>query len=256
VFHAPYNKLVEKSFARLYLVDAIRRYEESGVVDVRDRDLEPWIKGGKETMGDRELDKVLKGKSGGVFKSKLEASNEVSKRVGNTYAASIMMGICSLVDKEGGERGGLKPGATVGIFSYGSGAIATMYGLRVRATGGEFTVGRMAGKLNLRERIGRREKVGAEELDMALDCRARMHTKGNDYSPAYPVDRLFPGTYYLVNIDDKFRRFYDVYEGPGAKGGKLCPPVVVREAEEEKKKVRGGDGWSEATAKVTYCMYI
>ena len=42
------------------------------------------------------------------------------------------MGIASLVDKEGGERGALRPGATVGLFSYGSGAIATMYGLKVK----------------------------------------------------------------------------------------------------------------------------
>ena len=130
--------------------------------------------------------------------------------------------------------------ATVGLFSYGSGAIATMYGLKVkeRKEGDKFTLARMSNNLKLRERLSTREKVSAAELDMALDCRARMHTKGNDYSPAYPVERLFPGTYYLVNIDEKFRRFYDVYEGgvPPVAGTPLCPPVVKREAEEEEKK--------------------
>ena len=38
-FHAPYNKLVQKSFARLYLVDARRRYTKTGMIDVRDKDL-------------------------------------------------------------------------------------------------------------------------------------------------------------------------------------------------------------------------
>ena len=138
----------------------------------------------------------------------------MSKHVGNTYAASIMMGICSLVDAEGGQKGGLKPDASVCLFSYGSGAIATMYSLRVRATKDKyFSLSRMQECLKLRERLDKRHKVTAKELDMALDCRARMHTKGNNYSPVYPINMLFPDTFYLVNVDEKFRRFYDVYRG-------------------------------------------
>ena len=82
MFHEPYNKLVEKSFARLYLCDAQRRYAlNNNTVDVRDKDLTPWLTGAKPTSGDRDLEKVLKAKSKEAFKVKLEASNEVSKMV-------------------------------------------------------------------------------------------------------------------------------------------------------------------------------
>jgi 3-oxoacyl-(acyl-carrier-protein) synthase len=53
-----------------------------------------------------------------------------------------------------------------------------------------------------------REQVAAHELDLALDTRAKMHTSAVPYTPLYPQDRLFPGTYYLTQIDAQWRRHY------------------------------------------------
>jgi hydroxymethylglutaryl-CoA synthase len=41
------------------------------------------------------------------------------------------------------------------------------------------------------------------------NLRERAHLK-KDYSPEGKADTLFPGTYYLTGIDDKFRRSYAV----------------------------------------------
>jgi hypothetical protein len=30
------------------------------------------------------------------------------------------------------------------------------------------------------------------------------------YTPSTPIDGLFPGTFYLTHIDEKFRRFYSI----------------------------------------------
>ena len=143
VFHAPYNKLVQKSHARLYLIDAKRRVEkmkresdeEKKSVDQDGVDIEnplaEWLtKPNEETYSDRTLDGVLKKLAAPSFKKRLADSNSASKAIGNTYTASVFMGLASLIDKAGG-RGDLTPGKNLVVFSYGSGALATMYRLHV-----------------------------------------------------------------------------------------------------------------------------
>ena len=95
----------------------------------------------------------------------------------------------------------------------------------------------MVDAMKLTQRLESREEVGPGELDMALDTRARMHGAGAPYTPVYPtVGRLFPGTYYLQSIDEKWRRIYervplDAKMAPH--GSSLAPESVL--------KLSGGD---------------
>lgn len=97
----------------------------------------------------------------------------------------------------------------------------------------KFTIETMTAALQLTQRLASREEVHPSELDHALETRARMHRAGAPYMPVYPtVGRLFPGTYYLQGIDDKWRRSYarvslnaPVVTEPGEP---LAPPVVLR----------------------------
>ena len=84
----------------------------------------------EETYTDPSLEGILKKVSAEAFKEKLGDANLASKLVGNTYAASVFLGLASLIDRVGG-RGDLTPGKSVAVFSYGSGALATMYRLKV-----------------------------------------------------------------------------------------------------------------------------
>lgn len=127
VFHAPYNKLVQKSFGRLYYLDA-RRKAEKGRETPDEFDKEILTKPIEETYNDRGLEGVLKKVSADAFKEKLGDANMASKLVGNTYTASVFLGMASLIDRVGG-RGELTPGKSIAVFSYGSGALATMYRL-------------------------------------------------------------------------------------------------------------------------------
>ena len=137
-FHAPYNKLVQKSFARLFLADARRRYaacdnDEKKEVpeEAENNPLKPWLdKVIEETYSDKDLEKVLKTVSGAAYKQRLTDSNAARIDVGNTYTASVFLGLASLVDRAGG-RGDLTPNKSIVMFSYGSGALATMYNLQV-----------------------------------------------------------------------------------------------------------------------------
>jgi len=246
VFHAPYNKLVQKSHARLYLIDAKRRYakkmkseseEEKKSVDQDGVDTEnplaEWLtKPNEETYSDRTLDGVLKKLAAPSFKTRLADSNSASKAIGNTYTASVFLGLASLIDKAGG-RGDLTPGKNLVVFSYGSGALASMYRLHVRVPSQtRFSVQKMAESLSLTQRLESREEIHPSELDNALETRARMHRAGAPYSPVYPnVGRLFPGTYYLNGIDSKWTRTYSrvpLDAKMEKHGTSLAPPIVLR----------------------------
>lgn len=129
VFHSPYNKLVQKSYGRLFLIDARLRLE--GGKEEKDDPLAEWLtKPIEETYSDKALEKVLKTVSAEAYTQRFKDSNAASIKIGNTYAASVFLGLASLVDGAG-STGALSPGKTIGVFSYGSGALATMYCLHV-----------------------------------------------------------------------------------------------------------------------------
>jgi hydroxymethylglutaryl-CoA synthase len=133
VFHAPYNKLVQKSYARLYLMDARRKHELMDEEEKKgdEQPLAEWLaKPIEETYTDRNLETALKNLSALSFKKRLVDANVASREVGNTYTASVFLGLSSLVDRVG-RRGELIPGKKIVVFSYGSGALATMYRLHV-----------------------------------------------------------------------------------------------------------------------------
>lgn len=237
VFHAPYNKLVQKSYGRLFLMDARRgrEAEEDANLDA----LADWVgKPIEETYSDKALEKALKTVSAKAYEQRFKYSNSASKLIGNTYTASVFLGLASLIDKAG-TNGELSPGKVIGIFSYGSGALATMYCLHVRTPSSQstFTVSKMANAMKLTQRLESREEVHPGELDMALDTRARMHGAGAPYTPVYPtVGRLFPGTYYLKAIDEKWRRIYERVPLDAAMaphGTSLAPESVLRMADRD-----------------------
>jgi len=242
VFHAPYNKLVQKSYGRLFFMDARRKYEMTGEISNNEEegmgfDLELLTKPIGETYTDKALESKLKKQSAADYKKRLSDANMVSKLVGNTYTASVFLGLASLIDRAGG-RGDLSPGKSIAVFSYGSGSLATMYRLSVREPlSSRFSIEKMANALKLMDRLTSREKVHPCELDHALESRARMHRTGSPYSPVYPtVGRLFPGTYYLNGIDSSWRRTYsrvplDAKMDPH--GTPLAPPIVMRLAKRD-----------------------
>ena len=122
VFHAPYNKLVQKSYGRLMFMDARRRNEEHG--EKKDDSesqspLTPWLaKPAEDTYDDKSLEKSLKILSANAFEQRFKDSNAASKMIGNTYTASVFFGLASLVDRAG-RTGDLSPGKSIGLFSYG-----------------------------------------------------------------------------------------------------------------------------------------
>lgn len=198
VFHAPYNKLVQKSFARLVYQDML-----AGLIDAAA--IEQWKQvSPKLTYEDKNLEAALKKASEPLYKEKVALAAEVSRQTGNTYTASVWMNMANLVS----ELGASLDGKRVSLFSYGSGALASMMSVIPSATVQErFSLARMQQVLNISARLVKREKLTPADLNVALTARENSHN-GVPFAPTFLTDRLVPGTYYLVSISEKYERFY------------------------------------------------
>eukprot|EP01033_Poteriospumella_lacustris_P007059 gene7059-5083_t len=198
VFHSPYNKLVQKSFGRLLFLDMLQGRVDASAV-------EKWLTMPIEkTYEDKELETALKKISAEGYRQKVDISCKVSKQIGNTYTAAVYMNLSNLVSAVGENLLGKR----VVVFSYGSGALASMFSVIARETGHPvFNLQNIQQVLDLPHRLAAREKCTPAELQAALQTREDGHGI-KPFVPKCTCDKLAPGTYYVDHINDKSERVY------------------------------------------------
>ena len=207
--HSPYNKLVQKGFARLLLGDFLSdadaaEFGGEAVQKYRDATAESLV-------SDRDAEKVFVGLSAERFKAKCSPSDTISRQVGNCYTGALYMNLLSLVSNVGAAL----EGQEVLLFSYGSGAVATAFSVRCRAPaaanakgGAEpFSLARIGAAADAVARLAARTPADLATFNGAMDMRAAVYGK-SDWEPAGATTDLLPGTYYLVKVDDQYRRTY------------------------------------------------
>ena len=153
----------------------------------------------------RGLEAALKKASEPLYKEKVALATEVSRQTGNTYTASVWMNLSNLVSELGA---GLSDKRVV-LFSYGSGALASMMTIQPSATvdNERFSLARIQSVLRISERLANREKLTPADLDAALTAREVSHGVV-PFKPTFLTDRLLPGTYFLESISANHERFY------------------------------------------------
>uniref|UniRef100_A0A665VQP0 Hydroxymethylglutaryl-CoA synthase n=1 Tax=Echeneis naucrates TaxID=173247 RepID=A0A665VQP0_ECHNA len=206
VFHSPYCKLVQKSLARLMLNDFLSHPNpntETGPFTGLDafRDVKH-----EETYFDRDVEKAFMKASAELFDRKTKPSLLISNQNGNMYTPSVYGCLASLIAQCTPSQ---IAGQRIGIFSYGSGFAATLYSLRVTQ---DPTPGSCLDKLvsslsDLKVRLDSRTKVSPVVFSENMKLREETHHLAS-YVPRGSVDDLFPGTWYLTRVDDKYRREY------------------------------------------------
>ncbi|KAK3522222.1 hypothetical protein QTP70_033391 [Hemibagrus guttatus] len=206
VFHSPYCKLVQKSLARLLLNDFLSHPKpnmESGPF----RGLEAFrdVKA-EDTYFDRDVEKAFMKASAEMFEQKTKASLLISNQNGNMYTPSVYGCLASILAQFTPQQ---LAGQRIGLFSYGSGFAATLYSIRVTQ---DATPGSMLDKLvsslsDLQARLDSRKKVPPAVFADNMKLREETHHLAN-YVPQGSVDELFPGTWYLTRVDEKYRRYY------------------------------------------------
>ncbi|KAF6204121.1 hypothetical protein GE061_002461 [Apolygus lucorum] len=202
VFHSPYGKLVEKSFARLVLNDFLSTPEETilelypGLEKFSNIKLE-------ETYFDRDVEKGFMTFSKELFKKKTLPSLLLSNQVGNMYTASLYGGLVSyLISKSVEELGGKR----VGFFSYGSGLASTMFSIKLVAGP---KLSQLVSQLTyVHDLLAQRHKIDPAEYTKMMESKEANYNKA-PFSPTSSTDLLFPGTWFLVDVDSQYRRTYD-----------------------------------------------
>ncbi|KDO63606.1 hypothetical protein CISIN_1g012353mg [Citrus sinensis] len=102
VFHSPYNKLVQKSFARLLFNDFMRN--ASSVDEAAKEKLGPFSTlSGDESYQSRDLEKVSQQLAKPLYDAKVQPSTLIPKQVGNMYTASLYAALASLIHNKHSE---------------------------------------------------------------------------------------------------------------------------------------------------------
>ncbi|PYH88194.1 putative hydroxymethylglutaryl-CoA synthase [Aspergillus ellipticus CBS 707.79] len=195
LFHSPTCKVVQKAFARLLFNDYLARPEHPFFEGVPEKFREM---GYEESLEDKELMKVFVGLAEERFRRRVAPSLEVASLCGNMYTASLYGCLISFIDNvrfDGASK-------RVGMFSYGSGLVSSMFSVRVVGD-----VSDMAAKVDLKARLKARRVVSPDVYEKVCQLREQAYMT-RDYLPFTSTDDLVDGTYYLSCVNDKFEREY------------------------------------------------
>ncbi|KAK2586161.1 hypothetical protein KPH14_001428 [Odynerus spinipes] len=205
LFHSPYCKLVQKSFARLAFVDFLNTSKQE--VSEKYKELEKFHDAKLEdTYFDRDIEKAFVTLSKPNFAQKTQPSLFLANQVGNMYTPSVYSGLVSLlISKPISELSGSK----VGVFSYGSGLCSSMYSLTITkdASDGSSLKKIISSLSYVKPQLEARKQVSPEDYTSTLELRQKNYHSA-PYESQSSINHMFPGTYYLVQIDDKYRRTY------------------------------------------------
>eukprot|EP00052_Salpingoeca_macrocollata_P033188 m.7624 g.7624 ORF g.7624 m.7624 type:complete len:462 (-) comp4814_c0_seq1:42-1427(-) len=196
VFHAPYNKLVQKSFGRYLYMDFLRGRLASPQVE---QAFAPFAGMALEdTRRDKDFLNALREISKQQYKDMVAPSELITKECGNSYCGSLYAGLLSLIEN----RAATLQDKRILMFSYGSGLAATQFSLKVAGD-----VQHIKQKINVKQRLDARVAITPEEFTDILARRESTHAR-LDYTPQQSPSILSRGTFRLLQVDNLGRRSY------------------------------------------------
>jgi hydroxymethylglutaryl-CoA synthase len=197
VFHVPTCKLVTKCYARLMYDDYLESpstFESEIPEEIKSIDYE-------KSLTDKLVEKTFLTIAKEKSSKRLSPSLIGPTNTGNMYTASVFSSLASLLTYVDADD---LAGKRISLFSYGSGLASSFYSLVVK---GDITS--IVEKLELKHQLENRLTVSPEEYEASLALREKAHLQ-KDFKPTGPIERLRQDTYYLTEVDDKFRRQYAV----------------------------------------------
>ncbi|XP_054162051.1 hydroxymethylglutaryl-CoA synthase 1-like [Oppia nitens] len=205
IFHAPYCKLVQKSIARLVLLNYLQSSENQCNDTYNQLERYKNIKL-EDTYSDRELEKLLLTLSKPTFQKKTDPSLMLPRTIGNMYTASLYACLTSFLLSESLDS--LKNKKLL-LFSYGSGLAASMFSARISSdTSPNSALAKMLKVVSdIPDRLKSRHRVSAKVFEEALNLREKTHNSA-PYQPIGQTDNLSTGTFFLTSVSDKYHRTY------------------------------------------------
>ncbi|KAI9929105.1 hypothetical protein ASPWEDRAFT_49242 [Aspergillus wentii DTO 134E9] len=197
-FHAPTCKLVQKSFGRMlyndYLANPTHPAFAEVAAELRDMDY-------NKSLTDKNVEKTFMGLTKKRFGDRVKPALDVATLCGNMYTATVYAGLASLLSNVTFDPAQPK---RIGLFSYGSGLASSLFSAKIVGD-----VSYMAEKLDLHKRLDARTVLPPQAYDDMCILREHAHLKKN-FKPVGNPETIVPGTYYLTEVDDMFRRQYDI----------------------------------------------
>ncbi|EDQ86062.1 uncharacterized protein MONBRDRAFT_11388 [Monosiga brevicollis MX1] len=195
IFHAPYNKLVQKSMGRFVYQEFLRHPEALP-------ELAPMKDfaqlSNEETYVDRDFQKQLSALTKPHYQKYVQDSEYITKECGNSYCGSLYAGLLSLIDNKAKDLVGKR----IMMFSYGSGLAATLFSIKVNED-----VSFIKDTVQVKPRLESRTKLEPSTFEQELETRENNYTKF-DYQIPQGAAGLRRGTYFLTEIDALERRKY------------------------------------------------
>lgn len=201
-FHVPTCKLVTKSFARLLYNDFSSNPD--AFAGKLDKDTFESIKAVsyESSLTDRNVEKVFLGLAKEQSAKRLTAALKVPTNTGNMYTASCWASLASLLYFIGSDE---LQDKRLSIFSYGSGLASTLLSAKVVGD-----ISHITKVLDLDYKLGEgRKQRTPQEYVEHIELREKAHLQ-KSFEPSGSVDDIASGAYYLVDINDKFQRRYEI----------------------------------------------
>ncbi|CAK9437516.1 uncharacterized protein LODBEIA_P18940 [Lodderomyces beijingensis] len=203
-FHVPTCKLVAKSYARLLYNDYKSNPEAfEKLIDSETRKAIDELSY-DASLTDKLLEKTFVTLAKAETKKRVDPALRVPTNTGNMYTASAWVSLASLLYYVGSKDLQKK---RLGVFSYGSGLASTLLSVTVVSDISDITK-----VLDFDFKLGNGRKIESpEQYVAAIELREKAHLQ-KDFKPSGSIENLASGTYYLEEIDDKFRRKYSIKE--------------------------------------------
>lgn len=201
-FHVPTCKLVTKSFARLLYRDFVSNPE--AFKEKLDPEVYTQLQAltYEQSLTDKTVEKVFLALAKEESAKRVQPALKLATNTGNMYTASCWTSLSSLLFFVGNEQ---LQGKKISVFSYGSGLASTLMSVNVVGD-----ISQITKVLDLENRLFvNRTKRSPEEYLKYIEMRESIHLK-KSYKPVGSVDDIASGAYYLVDINDKYQRFYEV----------------------------------------------
>ncbi|RUS35057.1 hydroxymethylglutaryl-CoA synthase [Jimgerdemannia flammicorona] len=195
VFHSPYTKLVQKTYARALYNDFIRNAEDPRWADYAHHRVLSY----EEALLSRDVEKTFVTHAKAGYAQKVEPGLLAAKQIGNMYTASVWTCLATVISEVSSED---LQNKRVVLFSYGSGLASSMLSFRIVGS-----ITHIAKHLSIRERLDSRVLCTPQDFEIALNLRELTHST-KDYIPTGSLEHINDGDFYLEKVDHMFRRTY------------------------------------------------
>jgi hydroxymethylglutaryl-CoA synthase len=196
LFHSPYGKQAQKGHARLVYNDWL--LNPSRYSDVPSPESITALSY-DASVTDKSVEKTFINVAKSAFKTKVGPGMAASKRCGNMYTASLYSCLASLISTV--EPSEIKDKRAT-LFAFGSGCAASFFSVKFKGDTTEIKE-----KMDLISRLAAMDVVPPQEFVDALKLREKNHNAVT-YTPEGSVEAIWPGAFYLEDVDSKGRRKY------------------------------------------------